>query len=272
MSSKDVGKITLWGVDGEPLALSRPGDPTCDGIRLVTVPAFLSGDSVEHVFDEATGEHKAMKTTGVKQPRLDLNAVGANPRQLVHELLQALGDGSRPVSISAVSPQLGWRWKRMFFKEISEINWHGHAAGSPLVTFSILLETAKRNWSRFPDSFTLGPDTDWGEIPFTIDGDQDVWPRLTISGAHEGVTVKLTPMDDEQTIPPSSSGWVIDSHPEHRVVADLDGVQLFNGFVPFWPEPVANLAGKGTIFIDVNMPGDDFKITVDFTPEVSRAW
>lgn len=272
MKITEIGQITLWGVDGEPIPLSRPGRPIKAGVRLTTTPSGLSGSGIEHLFDEATGEHKGVVRAAPQPLRLDLQAVGRYPRQYVHELLQALGNGDRPVAVSAVSPEMGWRWKHYYFREVSEINWHGSSPGSPLVQFSVLLDTGKREWRRFDEQVTLGPDTEWGAVEIPIDGDMDVWPRFTISGRHEGVSIKLHPMDEAQEVPESTTGWVIDSHPERRLVADLDGTQLFNGFVPFWPEPVRNIAGKGTLQIDVNLPGDDFQIVLDYTPEASRAW
>ena len=264
-----IGRITLWGVDGEPFPLATPGKCR-EGVALTSTPGALSGQVIEHLFDEATGEHKGLAQPTPQPLRLDLQIEGPYPREHYHTLMQALGDGSRPVAISAVSAEMGSRWKHYYFQEVSEIDWHGSSPGSPLVKLSVLLVSGKRAWRRFPEKVTLDHTTEWGEVTIPIDGNMDVWPRFTISGTHEGVTIKLHPLDDEQVVP--AGGWVIDSHPERRIVANLEGEQLFNGFVPFWPEPVRNYSGEGTLTIMVESPGTDFKMDIEYTPEASRAW
>lgn len=263
-------RITLWGVDKEPIALSRPLRKR-DGLFLREVPPELTGHGREHMWDEASGAWRGI-SRGTNQFTLELEARGPSPRTYVDGLLRALGDGTEPVALVVTSAEWGYRWHHVRVKDVSNIQWHTSPGGSPLAIFSLILEFAGRPSRRFTEKLVLDRTATFGEIPLRVDGDQGMWPRFIVKGRHAGVKVRLTASDEWQELPYRPGGWIVDSHPEHRLVTDLNGVPDFSTVVPFWPEPVKVRQNRGSVWIQATNPGADFSLTVEFVPEMSRTW
>lgn len=262
--------ITLWGVDGEAVPLSTPGSPRCGGVGLVSVPEGMMGAPLAHSFDPGSGAHTGV-VVDPHQMTLELVVEGRGCAGVVQDVLAAFGGGSHPVTITTNSAAFGVRSKEFWFQQVSQIDWHGRSPGSAVVAhFSIILDAAKRGWLGSEETIVLAHDAEFGEVVLPVEGDMDVWPRFVISGGHDGVTIRLSPGDEAQALP--AGGWVVDSHPERRLVADLDGVQSFAGFVPFWPDPVRVSGGVGRLWVEVESPQEDFELQVTFTPEATRAW
>lgn len=264
------GDITLWGVGGEQIPLSRPGVRR-DGLALKVVPEGLSNFSRDHVWDEGTGSWRG-RTLKPHQIRLDLKARGKYPRQYVDELLTALGVGDRPVRVSVASPELRTRWIEARVRDVSSLNWHGHPLTSHLVEFSVILEAGKPGWKGEQQTVTLTAGSEFGWVTLPVLGDMDVWPSFTITGGHGGVSVRLREDDEVQVIPYSEDGWLIDSRPDHRVVESLAGEVVFSGFVPFWPEPAETVQRRAQVEVLVTDPAPDFELQITYTPEASRGW
>lgn len=263
-------RITLWGVNGETIALSRPHRHR-SGVFLPEVPEGLQGFGKRHMWDTASGVWRGM-STDTNQVQLDLIAKGRDVRGSVDRLLTALGDGSHRVGLCVTSAEWGYRWIHMRLGDVSKIQWSQSPGGAHFAKFSVTLEYAGDTSRRFKETLTLGPEGPFGEIQLRVDGDQPVWPKFTVKGSHGGVKLRLTTQDDWQSVPSRPSGWVIDSHPARRHVTDLNGVPDFSQVVPFWPEPVPVKNGVATVWVEVTRPGADFSLTVEYRPEFSRTW
>lgn len=263
-------RITLWGVDGEPMALSRPRKRR-EGVFLEDVPEGLSGLAKEHLWDEASG---AWRGTSVTQNtlRFDFVVKSRDVRREVNTLLAKLGDGGRPVGVSITSAEWGYRWYRARLQNVSKVQWFQSPGGSKVAKLSIILEFSGDTTRRFTEKLVLGPSDRFGTIPIRVDGDTDLWPKFTFEGRYSRAKVRLTARDDWQDLPYRAAGWVVDSHPERRHVTDLYGNPDFSVIVPFWPEPVHVMNERGEVQIDVTNPSSGFKCTVEWIPEFSRAW
>lgn len=263
-------RITLWGVNGEPVPLSRPGIDR-EGIFLREVPDGLQGFAKKHLWDEASGTWRGMAPQ-INDLTLDLHAKGGDIRGDVNRVLDALGDGSKPVKICVTSPEFGHRWLEMRMSKVSQIDWGQSPGSSAYAKFSVVLELAGSTAKRFKERLVLTQSGPFGAVQIPVDGDQDVWPKFVVSGQHGGVKIRLTTADDWQTVPYSAGGWVIDSHPARRSVTNLEGLLDFSQVVPFWPEPIPVTRNRGTIQIEVDAPGPDFRLEIEWQPEMSRAW
>lgn len=263
-------RLTLWGVDMEPLALSRPRKCR-EGLFLSEVPDGLQGFDKRHLWDEASGSWHGM-STDTNQIKLEVIAKGCDVRRYMDRLLTALGDGSHPIGLSVVSAEWGYRWYRMRVASVSQIDWGQSPGGSHFAKCSVILEFAGDTTRRFKERVTLAKDSKFGRVEFRVDGDQPVWPKFTVTGSHGGVRLRLTAQDEWQTVPYRAGGWVIDSHPARRHVTDIDGKPDFSQIVPFWPEPVPVIKSTATVEIEVMRPGSDFQLHIDYVPEFSRAW
>lgn len=271
MLDQTDGEITLVGTRGQVILLSSPGTPAREGISLREVPPGLSETSRDHKFDTATGEHRGV-IRSTSELRLDLQARGEYPREYVHELVEALGTGEKPVRIVVTSPEMGTRWKEYYLREVSSVRWHGHPMYSPLAQFVVLLEAGRPGWTREPQRVTLRHDSEFGWVTLPVSGDMDVWPRFTITGVFTSVSVRLREQDEIQDLPYSADGWAINSRPDRRVVSTVSGEQNFQGVVPFWPEPAENEGGRARVEVLVDSPGPDFEMVIEYTPEATRAW
>ncbi len=263
-------RITLWGVDGEPLALSRPRRKR-EGVFLDDVPDGLSGMAKKHLWDGASG---VWRGTSVTQNTLRLGLVvrGRNVRGDVNRLLSSLGDGSEAVGLSITSAEWGHRWYRARTQDVSKIEWFQSPGGAKVAKLSVILEFSGDTTRRFRERLELGPGDLYGLIPILIDGDTDIWPSFRISGRYKSARLRLTAKDTWQELPYRAAGWAIDSHPERRYVTNLSGEPDFSAVVPFWPNPVHPVDGIGQVEVDVVSPGSDFKCVIEWIPEFSRAW
>lgn len=263
-------RITLWGVNGQPIPLSRPGIDR-EGIFLREVPDGLQGFAKKHMWDEASGTWRGIAPQ-INDMTLDLHVKGGDVRGGVNRILDALGDGSKPVSICITSAEFGHRWMEMRMSKVSQIDWGQNPGSSVYAKFSVVLELAGSTSKRFKERIVLTQAGPFGSVQIPVDGDQDVWPKFIVSGQHSGVKIRLTDKDDWQTVPHRADGWVIDSHPARRSVTNLDGLPDFSQVVPFWPEPVPVEWNRGTIQIEVDAPGPDFRLEIEWQPEMSRSW
>lgn len=263
-------RITLWGVDGEPVALSRPRKKR-EGIFLAKVPDNLSGFGKSHIWDEAAGVWRGMRvdTNSVK---LDIQVKSSDVRGDADRLLSSLGDGSQPVGLSVMSAEWGYRWFKMRLSQVSDVKWFQSPGGAKFAVLSVQLEFADDVSRRFTERLELTKGSEFGEVRFRVDGDQPIWPKFTVKGKHGGVRVRLTAEDEWQELPYRAEGWAIDSHPQRRHVTDLYGNPDFSAVVPFWPMPVEVKKNMGEVQVEATSPGDDFSLTIEWIPEFSRAW
>ena len=104
-------RITLWGVDGEPVALSRPGKQR-EGLFLESVPDGLSGFGRNHIWDDAAGVWRGMRTD-TNSLKLDVLVKSRDVRGELDRFLTKLGDGSKPLGLSVTSAEHGYRWLRV---------------------------------------------------------------------------------------------------------------------------------------------------------------
>lgn len=263
-------RLTLWGVDGEPVALSRPGRRR-EGIFLEDVPDGLSGFGKNHIWDDAAGVWRGMRTD-TNSIKLDVLVKSRDVRGTLDRFLTSLGDGSKPLGLSVTSAEHGYRWLRVRPADVSTVKWFQSPGGARFAKVAVQLELVGAATRRFTDRVELDSNSEFGKVSFRIDGDQDVWPKFTITGQHEGVKIRLTAADEWQELPHTAEGWAIDSHPQRRHVTDRAGRPDFSMVVPFWPMPVENRNHVGEVEVQATRPGDDFKLTIEWIPEFSRAW
>lgn len=255
----------------EVVTLSTPTQPRPMGLALITVPDGLSGFEVQHHLDESwghparwAGEHRAPV-----EMQLDLRTKGPDPRGQVNELLDIL---RYPVSVVVTSPELGDRWVTAWKRQVSNIMWHGGSAvNATFATFSVLLTIPDPVWVSEPEwvEKTTAP---WGWIDLPTTGEQAFWPRITISGTHDGVAVRLTADDIPQSLPYDPRGWVVETEPSRPGISTVTGAHDYTGYVPFWATPVEPLSGLAQVEIIPTNPGADFRVRVEWTPRSDRAW
>lgn len=267
-------RITLWGRDKQPIPLSRPLECR-EGIFLEGDPDGLSGFDVDHLWDVSSGAWRgtARDTNTITLP---LVVKGASIRRHVNNLLDQLeaGRGQHPATLVVTSPEYGYRWVRVRLQQASKIQWFTSPGSTPLAKLSVILELAGFTSIRFPESLTLDRTSQFGVLDLPVDGDRPVWPRFRVEGRHGGLRLRLTAADEWQTLPYRPGGWVIDSHPERRLATNLEGVPDFSTVVPFWPEPLTPEGPRRMIHpeVEVTAPGQDFTLTITYTPEASRLW
>lgn len=267
-------RVTLWGRDGVPIPLSRPLECR-EGIFLESIPEGFSGFDVDHLWDVASGTWRGT-AKGENSFTLPLIVKGTRIREHINNLLDQLeaGRGIVPASLVVMSPDHGYRWVRVRLQQVSKIDWYGSPGSSPMAKFSLILEYAGWTTRRFPERIKLDQNSEFGQIMFMVDGDRPVWPKFDVIGKHDGVRIRLTADDEWQTLPYQEEGWVVDSHPERRIVTNWSGTPTFSTIVPFWPEPVKPWGPYHECYVEVEAkdPGEDFHMTIEYVPESSRLW
>lgn len=267
-------RVTLWGRDKQPIPISRPLECR-EGIFLEGTPDGLSGFDVDHLWDVSSGAWRGT-ARGTNTITLPLVVKGPRVREHLNKLLDQLeaGRGKNPATLVVTSPEYGYRWARVRLQQASRVDWFSSPGLSPMAKLSVILEFAGFTSIRFPEKVVLGPDSTFGVLDLPVDGDRPVWPRFRVQGRHGGVRIRLTADDEWQTLPYRPGGWVIDSHPERRLATTLDGAPDFSVVVPFWPQPLTPEGPLNLVHpeVQVTSPDDDFKLTIEYTPENSRLW
>lgn len=274
-------KMSIVGRGGNSVVLSRIGRCVNDGLSLREVPEGLSGFPVEHEHDEVVGSAGAV-WRGIRQApqqiTLQLQARG-DVKAHIDELLGVLGQQGEPSRLVVATTEDGYRWLEVRYVSISEVQWFGLPGENEFAQFSVQLWAARPLWQRFEQVKVFsGSGVRSGKLEVPLEGNASAWPKFKVSGVYRSLKLRPSESVEWQELPQQKQGWVVVSDPAHRSVASPDGAVEYTGVVPWWPDPlqhnsVTGLDGTVPVFIDVQEPGDDFRLEVIFeTPEATRAW
>ncbi|MBV7292383.1 hypothetical protein [Corynebacterium sp. TAE3-ERU16] len=281
-------RLTIEGLEGQKIPILRGREHCRDGLTLLDIPSALTMGSVNHQWDKAFGSVGSRHRGIGRDPMqivLKLQAKGPNCRQHVRNLQVALGDGSRPVKLIACSTYWGWRWIDVLPTGVSNVDFTGQIPSDSLLTrIDVILTAGRPLWSRFRE--VIAGEWESGEeqtVHFPVDGDQDVWPQITMSGPIASGALGIHPENQKQPLPASEHGWVMDSDPSKRALYEKTGsdgelVATKLQRVEFWPHPLqvegSSRTGKrrGEATVLGNASGAGGTYSIEFSPELSHAW
>lgn len=227
-------------------------------VGLVEWPAVFDGAPVEHLFEPSTGSWRGVAPPTQTDVQCNV-VVRRDPGAWVDNLMR-LGMGQLSMSVTT---ERGTRVLPVRLKEVAETDWHGMSPwNAHFGIVPIMFTTPRPLWLQPP---VRAEHTGEGWLHVGQVGDMPVWPTIRIEGTFSSVRIRLTEEDEPQTLPMSPSGWVVRTRPQS--VTNGDGLD-YPGVVPFWPEPVEN----GMVEVIPTMSSFGYKVTIEHTPEMRKAW
>lgn len=277
MTTRDVLRFFLVGVDGKQWAFGSPGSP----VRLAATPEGLQGAPFHHDWQQITGmDGELYRGTVDQRAAITLKLWVADPRSSAwarhqHALWrESLGRGKRTCRLYVVSKESGYWWLDVRPESVAEANHFGQYPGMVGETGETVQFTSDRSfWRRFTEIRTWDR-TNYHGARLANLGDQPAWLRWHITGQHSGVTIGIG--TDTHHLPYRASGYLIDTDELWPTLMSPQGADLQHVYpTHYWKRPLPGRNDhKGAVPLTIRPtnPGSNFRVDVSYVPQTEQAW